>query len=76
MTEARVVIGDYRDEYNRARPHGGLGYLSPDEFATRQARDRRKRSPGVSAPWSTRSLRIRRCRRLAIYDLSQFWQSG
>jgi len=30
----------------------------------------------VSAPWSTRSLRIRRCRRLAIYDLSQFWQSG
>ena len=40
MTEARVVIGDYRDEYNRVRPHGGLGYLSPEEFVSRQARDR------------------------------------
>ena len=40
MTEARVVIGDYRDEYNRVRPHGGLGYLSPAEFVSRQARDR------------------------------------
>ncbi len=40
MTKARVVIGDYREEYNRVRPHGGLGYLSPDEFVSRQARDR------------------------------------
>lgn len=40
MTEVRVVIGDYRDEYNRVPPHGGLGYLSPEEFVSRQARDR------------------------------------
>lgn len=40
MTEARVVIGDYRDEYNRVRPHGGLGYLSPAEFVTHQAKTR------------------------------------
>jgi len=32
MSEARVVIGDYRDEYNRVRPHGGLGDLSPAEW--------------------------------------------
>jgi putative transposase len=33
LTEARVVIGDYRQEYNRHRPHSRLGYLSPAAFA-------------------------------------------
>jgi hypothetical protein len=29
LTEARVVIEDYRREYNTFRPHSKLGYLSP-----------------------------------------------
>jgi transposase InsO family protein len=33
LTEARVVIGDYREEYNRLRPHSRLGYLSPANYA-------------------------------------------
>jgi putative transposase len=33
MTEARVVIGDYRQDYNQLRPHSRLGYLSPVAFA-------------------------------------------
>lgn len=33
LTEARVVIGDFRDEYNRLRPHSRLGYLSPATYA-------------------------------------------
>jgi putative transposase len=33
LTEARVVIGDYRREYNQRRPHSRLGYLSPARFA-------------------------------------------
>lgn len=33
LTEARVVIGDYRGEYNQLRPHSKLGYLSPARFA-------------------------------------------
>lgn len=33
LTEARVVIGDYRWEYNQQRPHSRLGYLSPARFA-------------------------------------------
>lgn len=33
LTEARVVIADYRDEYNQRRPHSRLGYLSPARFA-------------------------------------------
>ena len=34
-TEARVVVGDYRQEYNLERPHSRLGYESPAVFAAR-----------------------------------------
>ena len=33
LTEARVVIGAYRHEYNQLRPHSKLGYESPARFA-------------------------------------------
>ena len=33
LTEARVVVGDYRQEYNQVRPHSRLGYESPAIFA-------------------------------------------
>jgi transposase InsO family protein len=33
LTEARVVIEDYRREYNQRRPHSKLGYMSPAQFA-------------------------------------------
>jgi len=33
LTEARVVIEDYRREYNQRRPHSKLGYQSPAWFA-------------------------------------------
>ena len=33
LTEARVVIEDYRHEYNQFRPHSRLGYQSPAGFA-------------------------------------------
>ena len=33
LTEARVVIEDYRREYNQRRPHSRLGYQSPVRFA-------------------------------------------
>lgn len=35
LTEARVVIEDYRQEYNQRRPHSRLGYLSPAKFVAR-----------------------------------------
>ena len=37
LTEARVVIEDYRCQYNQRRPHSRLGYLSPAHFAARHA---------------------------------------
>jgi transposase InsO family protein len=35
LTEARVVIEDYRSEYNTFRPHSRLGYQSPASFAAK-----------------------------------------
>jgi transposase InsO family protein len=35
LTEARVVIEDYRRDYNSFRPHSRLGYQSPAGFAAR-----------------------------------------
>ena len=32
LREARVVIADWRRQYNRERPHSRLGYLSPEDF--------------------------------------------
>jgi len=33
LAEARVVIADWRDDYNRNRPHSALGMLTPAAFA-------------------------------------------
>ena len=32
LSEARVVISGWIDDYNAYRPHGALGYLTPDEL--------------------------------------------
>lgn len=37
VAEAKVLAEDYRDHYNRHRPHGALGYLTPAEFAALEA---------------------------------------
>jgi len=33
LDEAKQKIEDWRERYNRNRPHSSLGYLTPDEFA-------------------------------------------
>lgn len=35
LAEARVVIGEWRHEYNECRPHSSLGYRTPGEVAAR-----------------------------------------
>ena len=32
LTEARVVIEDWRWKYNHVRPHRSLGYITPNEY--------------------------------------------
>jgi putative transposase len=36
LTEARVVVEDYRSKYNQRRPHSQLGYVSPYCFVAKQ----------------------------------------
>ncbi len=33
LIEAKVVVEEYRQHYNRRRPHSALGYKTPAEFA-------------------------------------------
>ena len=35
LAEARVVIGDWQEDYNHRRPHSGLGMMAPATFAAR-----------------------------------------
>ena len=39
LAEARVVIGDWREDYNRRRPHSALGMKAPAVFAAECAAD-------------------------------------
>jgi putative transposase len=45
VAEARVLIENWRVDYNRVRPHTSLGYRTPEQFAQLH----RGRSPTVSA---------------------------
>ena len=37
LTEARVVIEDFRQDYNAERPHSSLGYLAPQRFVAEKS---------------------------------------
>lgn len=36
LAEARIILEQWRVEYNQHRPHSALGYLSPDQFSAQQ----------------------------------------
>ena len=64
LTEARVVLEDWRWTYNHVRPHRSLGYITPLEFAQQEARRTRQlqaatpvglRPPCVAA-WSCSTI--------------------
>ena len=46
LAEARVIIEQYRIEYNTRRPHSALGYRTPEEYV-QQGKDQ---SDGGCAP--------------------------
>jgi len=47
LFEAKVLIEDWRLEYNHYRPHMSLGYLTPAEFA-RTWREEQQNNPALS----------------------------
>ncbi len=46
LSEAKVLIEDYRGHYNYRRPHSALGYLTPAEFAVGADLDRKTENAG------------------------------
>ncbi len=50
LTEARVVIEDWRRKYNHLRPHGSLGYISPIEFEQKLEAESSSQGKGSSRP--------------------------
>jgi hypothetical protein len=38
LFDAKRKIARWRTEYNEERPHSSLGYLTPNEYAAREAR--------------------------------------
>ena len=50
LTEARVVIEDWRWKYNHIRPHGSLGYISPIEFEQELLAEELNTGMGSSRP--------------------------
>jgi putative transposase len=54
LAEARVVIADWRDDYNHHRPHSALRMLAPATFAAAWAPDERAR-PGAAPARPTAS---------------------
>jgi len=55
LTEAPVVIEDWRWKYNHIRPHRSLGYIIPIEFAQRETETKDTRGSASGQP--TASLR-------------------
>lgn len=51
LSEARVVLENWRWEYNHVRPHRSLGYISPLKFASKEP------SEGLGSSRATPSLR-------------------
>ena len=58
LLEAKIVIGQWREEYNAERPHSSLGNQTPEEFAASACALGRFRS-GCALPPSPQGARTR-----------------
>jgi putative transposase len=50
LAEARVVIADWREDYNHRRPHSALGMRAPAGFAATWASTDGRARPGAAPP--------------------------
>ena len=57
LTEARVVLEDWRWTYNHVRPHRSLGYITPLAFAQQEAGSDASQS-GCNSSRPAASLRL------------------
>jgi putative transposase len=49
LPQARMTLAQWKHDYNTQRPHSGLGWLTPSEFANRNARHQ-QRPTGAAQP--------------------------
>jgi putative transposase len=49
LPQARMTLAQWKHDYNTQRPHSGLGWLTPSEFANRNARHQ-QRPTGATQP--------------------------
>ena len=40
LHQAHIELAQWRNDYNTKRPHSGLGWLTPSEFANHNARSK------------------------------------
>jgi putative transposase len=50
LTEARVVLEDWRWKYNNIRPHRSLGYITPIRFAQKEQEPKPAQCQASSRP--------------------------
>ena len=50
VAEARVLVEQFRQEYNTERPHQSLGYLTPEEFRQQWLETNRKQENSSNSP--------------------------
>jgi hypothetical protein len=75
LTEARVVIEDFRQDYNAERPHSSLGYFSPQRFVAGKSLPIPSSGPDRQAgpslrlglPTTTESYHINPSQRLTLH---------
>src|SRR5258708_32598391 len=68
LLEARIIIEQWRIEYNQRRPHSSLGYLTPAEFAKQQKFQSMQPIRHKDNPWALETDRLQ----LATYPQSPF----
>lgn len=51
LRQAKSLIEDWRVEYNTERPHGALGYLTPEQFAQAHRQQRFLTLDSMSMPY-------------------------
>jgi hypothetical protein len=60
LVEARVIIDDWRHDYNANRPHSAHGELTPNEFALQWTTTH---PPQAHSDWTTKQVNPLRCPR-------------
>jgi putative transposase len=72
LGDARRKIEQWRNEYNRQRPHSSLGYLAPEEFAASQHHLRSETAARSAGPVQTMPSGALHCPAVSVEEPDSF----